>query len=95
MREHKPATNLAKSAALQGNRRAVKEETEKVKERDVVPLSLKDDRRERLRQAMIAEQGGGYPSDEEVRACFRRLAYAACDAFIERMEKDAEGAMIL
>lgn len=60
-----------------------------------VNVSLDRDRVEMLRQAMIAQNGGHYPEDNEVKACLRSLARQAVDAFIERAERDHEGAMIV
>lgn len=75
----------AKSAALQGNQRAVK--SEKVKERGYVKVSLKEERREGLRRAMFAEKPDHWPNDDEVREEARRVAYAAIDARIEQAKE--------
>ena len=91
----KPATSLARSAALQGNQRAVKEPAAKVEGRSGMKLSISTRRRERLRAAMIAQEGGGWPSNDEVDAMFRVLAYGGVDAYIARAERDHGEAMIL
>lgn len=82
-------------SAPKGNKNAVKAEAEHTPEPLMTSISLKHDRRERLRAAMIAYEGGGWPSDDEIKKFSRSLYYRAVDAFIERMERENEDAMII
>lgn len=87
-------SNKRKRGAQLGNKNAVKEEAEKVDERDPLTVSLNSRWKERLRNA-IAWREGYIPEDEEVKKTARQICYDGWEAFCNYIEKDQERATIL